>query len=70
MTHLSPAQVYEDLQLLERVDVVRSASYRQAALEILADLTVSLDWRQAIADRLNQANHLLSWRTVDTEDSY
>jgi hypothetical protein len=36
----------------------------------LADSTVSLKWRRAIADRLNQANHDLALHTVGSEDSY
>ena len=70
MTHPSPAKVYENLERLDQVDITRSASYRQQAQEVLADLEVSLDWRQAIADRLDQANRLLSWHTVESEDSY
>lgn len=67
---LSPQTVYENLNSLERVDVAKSAFYRQLAQEILADTQVSLSWRQAIADRLNQANHLLAMVTVGGDDSY
>ncbi|UBF24855.1 hypothetical protein K9N68_24830 [Kovacikia minuta CCNUW1] len=67
---ISPQTVYDNLRLLENVDVVRSAFYRQQAQEILADSRVSLRWRQAIADRLIQANHLLEMRTVGKDDSY
>lgn len=66
----SPQVVYNHLKQLEQSDVVRSAVYRQLAQEILADSRVSLSWRQAIADRLIQANHLLALGTVETEDSY
>lgn len=66
----SPEIVFEHLKKLEQVDTVQSASYRQEALEVLADNQVSLKWRQAIADRLNQANHLLALLTVGSEDSY
>lgn len=66
---LSPQEVYENLNLLEKVDTVSSAFYRQQAQEVLADTTVSMKWRAAIAERLNQANHLLALLTV-TEDSY
>jgi len=70
MTQISPEAVYDNLEQLEQVDVVRSAFYRQQAQEVLADLRVSLRWRQAIADRLIQANHLLEMRTVGRDDSY
>lgn len=68
--HTSPQVAYDNLKLLERVDVAMSASYRQQAQEVLADPEVSLTWRQAIADRLYQANHLLALLTVGTDDSY
>jgi hypothetical protein len=68
--HVSPRTVYHRLRFLEQVDVALSALYRQLAQDILADPTVSLVWRQAIADRLNQANHRLEMVTVENEDSY
>ncbi len=61
---------YDNLNLLEQVDVVTSASYRQLAQDILADPSISLSWRQAISDRLIQANYLLAWITVGHDDSY
>jgi Fe2+ or Zn2+ uptake regulation protein len=68
---LSPETVYNDLDQLEQVDTARSASYRQKAQEILADMKVSLSWRQAIFDRLNQANHFLGLKAVGkNDDSY
>lgn len=70
MTPLSPQNVYENLDLLEQVDVSQSADYREQAQEILADPDVSMTWRQAIADRLRQANLLLAKRTVTSGDSY
>ncbi|HEY9301519.1 MAG TPA: hypothetical protein V6D10_15825 [Trichocoleus sp.] len=68
--HISPQIAYDNLKLLERVDIAMSAFYRQQAQEVLADPEVSLTWRQAIADRLNQANHLLALITVGKDDSY
>jgi hypothetical protein len=62
--------VYHNLRLLEQVDAVRSAHYRQQAQEVLADSRISLRWRQAISNRLQQANHLLEMQTVETDDSY
>ncbi|NDJ18464.1 hypothetical protein GS601_14370 [Myxacorys almedinensis A] len=68
--HVSPQMVYDNLDSLEQVDVVRSAFYRELAQAVLADSKVSLPWREAIADRLNQANHRLALRTVSGNDSY
>ncbi len=71
MTSVAPQTVYSNLRLLETVDTSSSAFYRQLAQDVLADPKVSLSWRQAIADRLIQANHLLGMQTVGgTEDSY
>ncbi|MGF1566750.1 MAG: hypothetical protein ACFCVD_01510 [Nodosilinea sp.] len=66
----SPKVVFEHLEQLEQVDTVKSATYREEALMLLADATISLKWRLAIADRLNQANHDLALHTVGSEDSY
>jgi hypothetical protein len=60
---ISPQSAYENLKLLEQVDVVTSAVYREQAQEILADPEVSPSWREAIADRLNHANHQLATQT-------
>jgi hypothetical protein len=71
MSALSPQMVYDNLNLLERVDISQSALYRQQAVELLADSGVSLSWRQAIADRLHNANRLLTLLSANTdEDSY
>ena len=67
---VSPQTAYDNLRLLEQVDVAISALYRQLAQDVLANSEVSLSWRQAIADRLNQANHMLEMVTVDDNDSY
>lgn len=65
----TPKEVFAHLQHIEDVDAVQGAAYREEAQEVLADDQVSLKWRKAIADRLNQANHDLALHTV-TEDSY
>ena len=70
MTPDSPQVTYDHLSLLDQVDTAESALYREEAQDILGDLDVSLSWRQAIADRLSQANHLLAMRTVNDNDSY
>ncbi|MEL6129307.1 MAG: hypothetical protein AAFR30_05280, partial [Cyanobacteria bacterium J06628_4] len=62
--------VYENLNELEKVDVVTSARYRQLAQAILADPTVSETLRQNIAERLEQANHLLAIKSVEGDESY
>lgn len=67
---ISPQTVYDNLRLLDHGHPAVSAFYRQLAQEILADPNVSLDWRQAIADRLNLANHLLGMGTTTGNDSY
>lgn len=66
----SPQTVYDNLTLLEQVDKVSSAQYRQMAQDILADPEVSLQWREAIAERLNQANRQLGLQTANDGDSY
>ncbi|NMF83239.1 MAG: hypothetical protein EA342_12120 [Leptolyngbya sp. LCM1.Bin17] len=66
----APNVVFEHLEELEKAGTVKSATYREEALMILADPTISLKWRLAIADRLNQANHDLALHTVGSEDSY
>lgn len=70
MESLSPEVVYDNLELLEQGDVTRSAVYREQAQEVLADPEVSLPLRQAIADRLGEANLLLTHKTVTGGDSY
>ncbi len=67
---ISPETVYQNLELLDRVDAITSASYRQSAQEILANNDISLEWRKAISDRLNQANHELTSHSAVEEDSY
>ena len=51
------------------MDTATSASYRRAAQELLANLEISLEWRKAISDRLNLANHELTVHSTP-EDSY
>jgi hypothetical protein len=61
--------VYQNLALLDRVDPTTSALYRESAQAVLADPEISLEWRKAISDRLNQANHELTVHSVG-DDSY
>lgn len=66
----TPKDVLEHLKHLEDVDTVRSAEYREEAQAVLADETISLKLRRAIADRLNRANHDLALHTVAPDESY
>lgn len=70
MAVMSAKSVYHNLRLLDRVDVAEGAVYRQMAQEILADTSVSLLLRMAIANRLFKANHRLEMATVGGDDSY
>lgn len=62
--------VYENLNHLDQVDLTTSAVYREMAQDVLADSEVNCDVREAIADRLNQANQQLINTTVSKTDSY
>ncbi|MEY3300366.1 MAG: hypothetical protein RLZZ597_3626 [Cyanobacteriota bacterium] len=66
----TPKEVLSHLQHIDEVDAVQGAVYREEAQDVLADDHVSLKWRKAIADRLNQANHDLALHTVSSEESY
>jgi hypothetical protein len=70
MLLISPKTIYHNLGRLDQVDTTTSASYRQMAQEALADADLSLTWRQAIANRLNQANHRLEMQLAIDNDSY
>ena len=59
---------YDRLCMIDQVDLVTSALYRQRAQEILADLNVNFNSRQLIADRLNEANQLLGMLSVRNSD--
>jgi hypothetical protein len=67
---VSPQIVYENLNQLDQVDLTTSAEYREMAQDVLADSDINKDVREAIADRLNQANQQLTNTTVSKTDSY
>jgi Fe2+ or Zn2+ uptake regulation protein len=67
---VSPETVYANLNQLDQVDLTTSAEYREMAQEVLADSGVACEVREAIADRLNQANQQLINTTVSKTDSY
>jgi ABC-type Zn uptake system ZnuABC Zn-binding protein ZnuA len=62
--------IYDNLEKIDRVDPTTSAIYRQSAQEVLADPEISLEWRKAISDRLNQVNHELTVHAHVDDDSY
>ncbi|NJL83323.1 MAG: hypothetical protein HC890_10930 [Chloroflexaceae bacterium] len=69
METLSPQAVYQHLEILEKQEnCLESACCREEAQEIIADPDVTLDWRQAISDRLNQTNQLLAIASVGQDD--
>lgn len=71
MSQVSPQTVYDNLQNLDNGSVTDSAACRQLAQEVLANTDISLNWREAIAERLNHANQLLGIQTVGSrDDSY
>ncbi|MGL5806744.1 MAG: hypothetical protein ACRC11_15125, partial [Xenococcaceae cyanobacterium] len=70
MSEVSPKYIYHNLRLLDRVDIVTSATYRQQAQEILANPEISQTWKMAIANRLYQANRQLEMMAAGSEDSY
>ncbi|MCA1990680.1 MAG: hypothetical protein LDL41_01340 [Coleofasciculus sp. S288] len=67
---ISPRTVYSNLRKIDQVDLMTSALYRELAQDVLARPGVSLAMKQAIADRLNQANNRLGRQTTGSEDSY
>jgi hypothetical protein len=67
---ISLQTVYDNLAQIDRVDPTTSAIYRQSAQEVLADPDISLEWRKAISDRLNQVNHELTVHAHVDDDSY
>jgi hypothetical protein len=69
---ISPQTLYASLSLLDEhgIDTDVSALVRQLAQGVLANPSISLQWRQAIADRLHQANRCLQLRTLEDCDSY
>ncbi|NJM48067.1 MAG: hypothetical protein HC860_19395 [Alkalinema sp. RU_4_3] len=67
---ISAKAVYHDLRKLEDADVVASADYREMANEVLADPSIALPMRQAVANRLSVADRLMEVRTIKEDDSY
>jgi hypothetical protein len=59
-----------ELLELDRASTDTGADLRQQAQEVLAEPSIALPVREAIADSLSQANQLLTLKTVGREDSY
>ncbi|CCI33702.1 hypothetical protein [Microcystis sp. T1-4] len=60
----------QELLDLDQVDADTGADLRQKAQEILAETSIDLPIREAIADSLSQGNQLLTLKTVGKEESY
>ena len=63
-------KLYDDLANIDQMDMAASAKCREQAQQVLANTNVSLNWRDAIAERLHEANHTLTIKTVTGDDSY
>ncbi len=63
-------KLYEDLAGIGSMDVAKGAECREQAQQVLANPKISLNWRDAIAERLHEANHILAIKTVTGDDSY
>lgn len=63
-------KLYEDLANINEMDIAQSAQCRAQAQQVLANPKISLNWRDAIAERLHEANHTLAIKTVTGDDSY
>ena len=63
-------QLSQELLDLDQVDADTGADLRQKAQEILAETSIDLPIREAIADSLSQGNQLLTLKTVGRDESY
>lgn len=63
-------KLYDDLANIDQMNLAQSAECRERAQQVLADPKISLNWRDAIAERLHEANHTLAIKTVTGDDSY
>ncbi len=60
----------EELQGLDSPDPVTRAVSREKAQDLIGSPEVDLEQREAIADRLMEANQALATQNVGKEDSY
>ncbi|MGC1306049.1 MAG: hypothetical protein WA885_02380 [Phormidesmis sp.] len=63
-------KLYEDLANIDAMDLAVGAQCRERAQQVLANPKISLNWRDAIAERLHEANHILAIKAVTGDDSY
>lgn len=63
-------KLYEDLADIDKMNTTEGARCREMAQQVLANTSISLNWRDAIAERLHEANHTLAIKTVTGDDSY
>lgn len=63
-------KLYEDLAGIGTMNIAQGAQCRERAQQVLANPQISLNWRDAIAERLHEANHILAIKTVTGDDSY
>ena len=63
-------KLYEDLATIDQMDTSAEAQCRANAQAVLANPKISLNWRDAIAERLHEANHILAIKNVTGDDSY
>jgi hypothetical protein len=68
----NPETLYNELQSVDfnQVDPVQGAEYRAEAQDAIANPSIALKLRRAIADLLIQANQQLTFKTVRSDDSY
>jgi hypothetical protein len=67
---LSPKNIYHRLRWLDEMDILSGAQCREMANQVMADPTIRLSLRQAIANRLNLADRLIEVRMIKGDDSY
>ena len=63
-------KLYDELANIDQMELTASAQCREQAQQVLANPGISLNWRDAIAERLHEANHTLGIKTVTGDDSY
>ena len=63
-------KLYEDLANIDQMDMTQGARCREQAQQVLANPKISLNWRDAIAERLHEANHTLAIKNVTCDVSY
>jgi Zn-dependent M32 family carboxypeptidase len=67
----NPEILYNELQSIDfnQVDPVQGAEYRAEAQAAIANPSIALKLRRAIADLLIQANQQLTFKTIGKDDN-